>query len=47
MGEGFTWETKSRERDTQKAHEAWALFKSKLLSGHYQLVILRRNQQRD
>jgi cob(I)alamin adenosyltransferase len=40
MGEGFTWETKSRERDTQKAHEAWALFKEKILGGEYQLVIL-------
>jgi len=40
MGEGFTWETKSRERDTQRAHEAWAFFKEKLLSGDYQIVIL-------
>lgn len=40
MGEGFTWETKSRERDTRKAHEAWAFFKSRLLSGDYKLVIL-------
>lgn len=40
MGEGFTWETKSRERDTEKAREAWALFKTKILGGQYQLVIL-------
>lgn len=40
MGEGFTWETKSRKRDTQKAHEAWALFREKILSGQYQIVIL-------
>jgi cob(I)alamin adenosyltransferase len=40
MGEGFTWETKSRERDTEKAHEAWALFKDKILSGRYQIVVL-------
>jgi len=40
MGEGFTWETKSRERDTQKGHEAWAFFKERLLSGEYRLVIL-------
>jgi len=40
MGEGFTWETKSRERDTAKAREAWALFKAKILGGQYQLVIL-------
>lgn len=40
MGEGFTWETRDRERDTHKAHEAWSLFKSKLLSGEYQVVIL-------
>lgn len=23
MGEGFTWETQDRDRDIQKAHEAW------------------------
>jgi cob(I)alamin adenosyltransferase len=40
MGEGFTWETRDRERDTQKAHEAWSVFKSKLLSGEYQVVVL-------
>ncbi len=40
MGEGFTWETKNKERDTQKAHEAWTFFKERLLSGQYQLVIL-------
>lgn len=40
MGEGFTWETRNRERDTQKAHEAWAFFKARLLSGDYRLVIL-------
>jgi cob(I)alamin adenosyltransferase len=40
MGEGFTWETKSRERDTQKAYQAWTFFREKLLTGQYQLVIL-------
>lgn len=40
MGEGFTWETQDRERDTRKAQDAWSLFKSKLLSGTYQVVIL-------
>src|SRR3990167_568988 len=40
MGDGFTWETKSPERDTEKAHEAWAFFKERLLYGRYQVVIL-------
>ncbi len=40
LGEGFTWETKSRERDTKKAHEAWEVCKEKILSGRYQIVIL-------
>jgi cob(I)alamin adenosyltransferase len=40
MGEGFTWETKSRERDTEKAHAAWAFFEERMLSGEYRLVVL-------
>ena len=40
MGEGFTWETRNRERDAEKAREAWALFKEKIFSGRYQIVVL-------
>lgn len=40
MGEGFTWETKDRKRDTEVAHKAWELCMERILSGRYQLVIL-------
>ena len=40
MGEGFTWETKDRERDTQKAHEAWEFACKKVAEGNYNLLIL-------
>lgn len=40
MGEGFTWETRDREQDTRKAREAWEIFKEKIFSGSYQVVVL-------
>ncbi len=40
MGEGFTWETRDREQDTRKAREAWEIFKGKIFSGLYQMVVL-------
>lgn len=40
MGEGFTWETQDRERDQQKATEAWETALSYLLNPEYQLVLL-------
>lgn len=39
MGEGFTWDTKNRERDIEMAQKAWALCREKLLSGNYDLVV--------
>lgn len=40
MGEGFTWETQDRERDTAKAHEAWAMARRYLQDPGFQLVLL-------
>lgn len=40
MGEGFTWVTKDRERDTRVAREAWEYAKSRILAGEHDLVIL-------
>jgi cob(I)alamin adenosyltransferase len=40
MGEGFTWDTKDRERDTQVALEAWTFARERLLAGQTDLVIM-------
>lgn len=40
MGEGFTWETQDRERDQQKAQEAWQKARSFLATPAYKLVLL-------
>jgi cob(I)alamin adenosyltransferase len=40
MGEGFTWETQDRERDIQKAKEAWAKALTLLQSSAFHLVLL-------
>jgi cob(I)alamin adenosyltransferase len=40
MGEGFTWETQDRERDIQKAQEAWQKSLSLIRNRDYQLVLL-------
>ncbi len=40
LGEGFTWETQDRERDTQKAREGWEVAKRMLGDPSCQLVIL-------
>lgn len=40
MGEGFTWVTKNRVRDVQKAREAWEFAKQRISSKEYDLVIL-------
>ncbi|MEA5510399.1 cob(I)yrinic acid a,c-diamide adenosyltransferase [Crocosphaera sp. UHCC 0190] len=40
MGEGFTWETQDRERDIQKAREAWEKGLSFIRNPDYQLVLL-------
>ena len=39
MGEGYTWETQDRERDTLKAQEAWALAKGFLSDPSIGLVL--------
>ncbi len=40
MGEGFTWETQDRERDIQKAREAWETAKSFIYNPDFKLVLL-------
>lgn len=40
MGEGFTWETQDRERDIQKAQEAWQKASEFVLNPEYKLVLL-------
>lgn len=40
MGEGYTWETQSRERDVMKAEEAWEQARRFLTDPAYGLVVL-------
>ena len=40
MGEGYTWETQSRERDIAKANEAWELARTFLRDPAYGMVVL-------
>lgn len=40
MGEGYTWETQDRERDTRCAQEAWAKACELLADPSYAMVIL-------
>ncbi|HEY9659166.1 MAG TPA: cob(I)yrinic acid a,c-diamide adenosyltransferase [Allocoleopsis sp.] len=40
MGEGFTWETQDRDRDVQKAEEAWASALSYIQNPDFKLVLL-------
>lgn len=40
MGEGFTWETQDRERDTAKAIAAWEKGLDYILNPEYRLVLL-------
>jgi cob(I)alamin adenosyltransferase len=40
MGEGYTWETQNRERDIQKAEEAWQQARRFLADPAYGLVVL-------
>ena len=39
MGEGYTWETQNRERDIEKAEQAWALAKTFLSDPSIGLVL--------
>jgi cob(I)alamin adenosyltransferase len=40
MGEGFTWDTQDRERDTQTAQAAWEIALGYLGNPNYKLVLL-------
>ncbi|MFB2939490.1 cob(I)yrinic acid a,c-diamide adenosyltransferase [Aerosakkonemataceae cyanobacterium BLCC-F154] len=40
MGEGFTWETQDRERDMQKAEEAWEKALAFIRNPEFKLVLL-------
>lgn len=40
LGEGFTWDTQDRERDTQKAREGWEVARKMLADPAFRLVIL-------
>jgi cob(I)alamin adenosyltransferase len=40
MGEGFTWETQDRERDIEKATEAWDKGLEYILNPEYKLILL-------
>ena len=40
MGEGYTWETQNRERDIEKANEAWAMAKQFLSDPTIGMVVL-------
>ncbi|HEY9737357.1 MAG TPA: cob(I)yrinic acid a,c-diamide adenosyltransferase, partial [Trichocoleus sp.] len=40
MGEGFTWDTQDRERDTQKATEAWETALAYIRNPEYKTVLL-------
>ncbi|WP_036485961.1 cob(I)yrinic acid a,c-diamide adenosyltransferase [Myxosarcina sp. GI1] len=40
MGEGFTWETQDKERDTQKAIAAWERGLEYIINPEYKLVLL-------
>ncbi len=40
MGEGFTWETQDRERDTEKAKQAWETALEYIKNPDFKLVLL-------
>ena len=40
MGEGFTWETQDRSRDTEMAEAAWALSRKLILEENIKMVLL-------
>ena len=39
MGEGFTWETRNKTRDTEVALKAWALCKEKIRRNEHDILI--------
>jgi len=40
LGEGFTWETQDRQRDTQKAQQAWEAALTYLRDPEFKLILL-------
>ncbi|MEA5498562.1 MAG: cob(I)yrinic acid a,c-diamide adenosyltransferase [Limnoraphis robusta] len=40
MGEGFTWETQDRDRDIEKAQQAWEMGLSFIRNAEFKLVLL-------
>jgi len=40
LGDGFTWDTKNPEQDIKTSCEIWTFSKQKILSGHFDLVVL-------
>jgi cob(I)alamin adenosyltransferase len=40
MGDGFTWTSKDMDATTAKAIKGWELAQEKILSGHYDLIVL-------
>ncbi|MBD2019089.1 cob(I)yrinic acid a,c-diamide adenosyltransferase, partial [Leptolyngbya sp. FACHB-36] len=40
LGEGFTWETQDRDRDVEKAQEAWNTALSFIRNSEFRLVLL-------
>jgi cob(I)alamin adenosyltransferase len=40
MGKGFTWESDNLEEDKALMRDAWKVASEKILSGHYDLIIL-------
>ena len=40
MGEGFTWDTQNRQRDTQTAQQAWSTALSYIRDPAYRTVLL-------
>lgn len=39
MGEGFTWDTQDRQRDTEKVREAWDACKARIMDPDWKMVI--------
>lgn len=39
MGEGFTWETKDKERDTKVAHDTWDICREAIEKNQHDLLI--------
>lgn len=40
VGEGFTWDTRDRERDRERVRAGWELAMEKAASGRYRMLIL-------